>query len=217
MMNMSGETLSVPGHEPHSCGSVSFQGIQAACLGYAVDNMDDVVFLHTAGPQQAVRSLWASLAGNGALEINQTLIRFKRETSYLRFEQPLAMTRLHSLALLHPQAALIQMQPGQDCFYLLSASPEQIPLRLFYAMLNKAMSLPLAPAWTDYLWKVGTRVRFKRREESEEDEDDDEVIIRKERAIVPLKTEGCGGWRVRTATDYWMNVIEHGLLDGEIQ
>jgi hypothetical protein len=187
---MSVEILSVPGYEPQHCGSVSFQGILAACLGYAVDNMDDVVFLHTAGPQQAVRSLWASLAGNGALEINQTLIRFKRETSYLRFEQ--------------------------DCFYLLSASPEQIPFRLFYAMLNKAMSLPLAPEWTEYLWKVGTRVRFKRRDESIEDEDD-EIIIRKERAIVPLKTQGCGGWRVLTALDYWMNVIEHGLLDGQIQ
>lgn len=215
-MNMSGDIVSVPGHEPQLCGSVSFQGIQAACLGYAVDNMDDVVFLHTAGPQQAVRSLWASLAGNGALEINQTLIRFKRETSYLRFEQPLAMTRLHSLALLHPEASLIQMQPGQDCFYLLSESQEQIPLRLFYAMLNKAMPLPLAPEWTDYLWKVGTRVRFKRRDESSED-DEDEIILRKERAIVPLKTQGCGGWRVLTALDYWMNVIEHGLLDGQIQ
>ncbi len=208
--------MSVPGYEPQTCGSVSFQGIQAACLGYAVDNMDDVVFLHTAGPQQAVRSLWASLAGNGALEINQTLIRFKRETSYLRFEQPLAMTRLNSLALLHPQASLLQMQPGQDCFYLLSELQEQIPLRLFYTMLNKAVPLPLAPEWTDYLWKVGTRVRFKRRDESIEDEDD-EVIGRKERAIVPLKTQGCGGWRVLTALDYWMNVIEHGLLDGQIQ
>lgn len=215
MVNMSGDMVSVPGHEPQVCGSVSFQGIQASCLGYAVDNMDEVVFLHTAGPQQAVRSLWASLAGNGALEINQTLIRFKRETSYLRFEQPLAMTRLHSLALLHPQASLIQMQPGQDCFYLLSESQEQIPLRLFYAMLNKAMPLPLTPEWTDYLWKVGTRVRFKRRDES--DEEDDEIIVRKERAIVPLKTRGCGGWRVLTALDYWMNVIEHGLLDGQIQ
>ena len=216
MVNMSGEMMSVPGHEPQLCGSVSFQGIQASCLGYAVDNMDDVVFLNTAGPQQAVRSLWASLAGNGALEINQTLIRFKRETSYLRFEQPLAMTRLHSLALLHPQASLLHMQPGQDCFYLLSASQEQIPLRLFYTMLNKAMSLPLAPEWTEYLWKAGTRVRFKRRDGIDED-DDDEVIVRKERAIVPLKTQGCGGWRVLTALDYWMNVIEHGLLDGQIK
>lgn len=215
-MSMSGEMMSVPGHEPQHCGSVSFQGIQAACLGYAIDNMGDVVFLHTAGPQQAVRSLWASLAGNGALEINQTLIRSKRETSYLRFEQPLAMTRLFSLALLHPQASLIQMQPGQDCFYLLSTSPEQIPLRLFYAMLNKAMPLPLAPEWTEYLWKVGTRVRFKRRDESDKDEDE-EIVVRKERAIVPLKTQGCVGWRVLTATDYWMSVIEHGLLDGQIR
>jgi len=213
-VNGSNGIVSAPGHAPQICGAVSFQGIQATCLGFAIDNMDDVVFLNTAGPQQAVRSLWASLAGNGALEINQTLIRFKREISYLRFEQPLAMTRLHSLALLHPQASLLHMQPGQDCFYLLSASQEQIPLRLFYAMLNKAMPLPLAPEWTEYLWKVGTRVRFKRRDEENED---DEVIVRKERAIVPLKTQGCGGWRVLTALDYWMNVVEHGLLDGQIR
>lgn len=204
----------IPGNVPQVCGVISFQGIQATCVGYAVDNMDDVIFLYTAGAQQALRSLWASLVGNGALEINRTLIRFKRETSYMRFEQPLAMTRLYSQALLHPQASLRQLQPGQDCFYLLSESPEQAPLRLFYAMLNKALPLPLAPQWTDYLWKVGTRVRFKRRDDSH---DDDNVSVRKERAIVPLKTKGCGGWRVLTAMDYWMNVIEHGLLDGQIQ
>lgn len=215
-MNVSNGEVSAPGSVPQVCGAVSFQGIQATCVGYAVDNMDDVIFLYTAGPQQALRSLWASLAGHGALEINQTLIRFKRETSYLRFEQPLAMTRLYSQGLLHPQTSLLQMQLGEDCFYLLSETQEQAPLRLFYLMLNKAMPLPLAPEWADYLWKVGTRVRFKRGAESN-DEDDDEVIVRKERAIVPLKTKGCGGWRVLTAMDYWMNVIEHGLLDGQIQ
>ncbi len=213
---VSNEVVSIPGHTPQVCGWVSFQGIQATCVGYAVDNMDDVIFLYTAGTQQVLRSLWASLAGNSALEINQTLIRFKREASYLRFEQPLAMSRLYSLTLLHPQASLLQMQPGQECFYLLSESQEQVPLPLFYPMLNRALALPLAPEWTDYLWKVGTRVRFKRRDETGDDEDD-EVMVREQRAIVPLKTQGCGGWRVLTATDYWMNVIEHGLLHGQIK
>lgn len=215
-MMASNGVASVPGHAPQVCGWVSFQGIQATCVGYAVDNMGDVIFLHTAGPQQALRSLWASLAGNGALEINQTMIRFKQETSYFRFEQSLAMTRLHSMVLLHPQASLLQMQPGQDCFYLLSESQEKIPLRLFYSMLNRALPLPLALEWTDYLWKAGTRVRFKRRDETNDNEDE-QGIVRNERAIVPLKAQGCGGWRVLTATDYWMNVIEHGLLDGQIQ
>lgn len=84
-MNVLNGVVSAPGTAPQVCGAVSFQGIQATCVGYAIDNMDDVIFLYTAGPQQALRSLWASLAGNGALEINQTVIRFKRETSYLRF------------------------------------------------------------------------------------------------------------------------------------
>lgn len=213
-MMVSDDKVSAPGRAPRVCGWASFEGIKATCAGYAVDNMDNVIFLHVGGPQQAVRSLWASLAGGGALEMDRTTIRFQRETSYLRFEHPLAMTRLYSLALLHPQASLRQMQPGQDALYLLSESPEQIPLRLFYAMLNKALALPLAPEWSEYLWRVGTRVRFARRND---DEEEDEAQVRKARAIVPLKTQGCGGWRVLTAHDYWMNVVEHGLLEGQIK
>jgi len=213
-MMASDDKVSIPGRTPRVCGWASFEGIKATCAGYAVDNMDNVIFLHVGGPQQAVRSLWASLAGGGALEIDRAPIHFQRETSYLRFEHPLAMTRLYSMALLHPQASLRQMQPGQDAFYLLSESPEQIPLRLFFTMLNKALALPLAPEWTDYLWRVGTRVRFSRRNEDDEDAD---VQVQKERAIVSLKTQGCGGWRVLMAHDYWMNVIEHGLLDSQIK
>lgn len=201
-----------PGQTPEISGWASFQGIKAHAAGYALDNMGQVIWLYIGGPQQAVRSLWASLAGGGALEIDQTLVRFERETSYVRVETQMGMTRLYSTSLLHPQASLLFMQPGQDCFYLLSQSPDRAALRLFFRMLNKALALPLSQEWTEYLWKAGTQMNFTDRTEKREG-----VAAPRERLVTVLKTKACGGWRVLTDLAYWMLVVEFGLKQGMIQ
>jgi len=202
-----------PGRTPELAGWASFQGIKAHAAGYAVDNMGQVIWLYVGGPQQAVRSLWASLAGGGALEIDQTPVRFERETSYVRVEAQMGMTRLYSTSLLHPQASLLFMQPGKDCFYLLSQTPETVPLRLFFRMLNKALALPLAPDWTEYLWKAGTQMHFTDRTEKR----GENIPAPRERLITALKSKACGGWRVLTDLAYWMLVVEFGLKQGMIR
>ena len=159
------------------------------------------------------RANCASLAGGGALEIDQTPVRFERETSYLRVETQMGMTRLYSTALLHPQASLLFMQPEQDCFYVLSQSPDTAPLRLFFKMLNKALALPLAPEWTEYLWKAGTQMNFTDRTEKKEER----IATPRERLITTVKTKACGGWRVITDLAYWMLVVEFGLKQGMIR
>ncbi len=211
-MMISDGVASVPGHTPQVCGWASFQGIKAHAAGYAVDNMGQVIWLYVGGPQQAVRSLWASLAGGGALEIDQTPVRFERETSYVRVETQMGMTRLYSTSLLHPQASLLFMQPGQDCFYVLSQTPETVPLRLFFRMLNKALALPLTLEWMDYLWKAGTQMNFAERTEKREG-----LAAPRERLITTLKAKACGGWRVLTDLTYWMLVVEFGLKQGMIR
>lgn len=208
-----GRLSAYPGQTPQVSGWASFQGIKAHAAGYAVDNMGHVIWLYVGGPQQAVRSLWAALAGGGALEIDGTAVRFERETSYVRVETPMGMTRLHSTSLLHPQASLLFMQPGQDCFYLLSQSPDIVPLRLFFRLLNKALALPLAQAWTEYLWQAGTQMNFTDRNETK----DENFTAPRERLITPLQTKACGGWRVRTELAYWMLVVEFGLKQGKLQ
>ncbi len=105
-----------PGQAPEISGWASFQGIKAHAAGYAVDNMGQVIWLYVGGPQQAVRSLWASLAGGGALEIDQTPVRFERETSYVRVESQMGMTRLYSTSLLHPQHLFFSCSPDKIAF-----------------------------------------------------------------------------------------------------
>ncbi len=202
-----------PGKVPEICGWASFKGIKAHCAGCAVDNMGQVIWLYVGGPQQAVRSLWASLAGGGALELDQNVVRFERDTSYLRLEAQIGMTRFYSTALLHPQASLLQMQAEKECFYVLSQNPETAPVSLFYKMLNKALALPLAPEWADYLWKAGTQMNFTDRTEKREDP----VTAPRERLITNLNTKACAGWRVLTDLAYWMLVVEFGLKQGMIR
>ncbi len=105
------------------------------------------------------------------------------------------------------------MQPGQDCFYLLSQTPETVPLRLFFRMLNKALALPLSPDWTEYLWKAGTQMNFTDRTKKT----GEDVASPRERLITLLKTKACGGWRVLTDLAYWMLVVEFGLKQGMIR
>lgn len=208
-----GRLSAYPGQTPQVSGWASFQGIKAHAAGYAVDNMGHVIWLYVGGPQQAVRSLWAALAGGGALEIDGTAVRFERETSYVRVEAQMGMTRLHSTSLLHPQASLLFMQPGQACFYVLSQSPDTVPLRLFFRMLNKALALPLAPEWTEYLWQAGNQMNFTDRNETK----GENFTTPRERLITALQAKACGGWRVLTELAYWMLVVEFGLKQGKIR
>jgi hypothetical protein len=97
--------------------------------------------------------------------------------------------------LLHKQASLKEMNPEQP-FYLLDDGTQPIP-PLFYAMLNKALALPLLPDWAAYLWANG---RLQK--------------------LISLLDEGHGqgyaAWRVLPAAEAWQAVIQTGLIRKQI-
>lgn len=82
------------------------------------------------------------------------------------------------------------MNPGQP-FYLLDDGAHPIP-RLFYAMLNKSLALPMLEGWASYLWQKG-----------------------RERNLIALlddrEGQGYAAWRVMPASEAWQSIVEHGL------
>jgi hypothetical protein len=84
------------------------------------------------------------------------------------------------------------MNPEQP-FYLLDDGSQQVP-DLFYAMLNKALSIPLMPVWVDHLWQNG-----------------------REAKLIELMSEGKGqgyaAWRVKPVPEKWQQIVQNGLRE----
>jgi hypothetical protein len=141
---------------PELVGSVSFGGLRAYCLGYAIDAEadDHLIYLSLVGYRTAVRGVWAALLEHHALEIAGQLFR-RAEGAYLHRSVLLPETNLDHMVLLHHQAAVTQVEPNQ-AFYLLNASNEPAYAR-FFAMLNRAVAAPMLAAWAEWLWREGRR------------------------------------------------------------
>lgn len=86
------------------------------------------------------------------------------------------------------------MQPDQP-FYLIHHTSDPIP-PAFYAMLNKALALPLLSYWGEYLWWSG----------------------REEGLIKPLtrNCHGLAGWRIEIEQEQWIQIVRHGLAQNLI-
>ncbi len=66
----------VLGVAPELIGSVSFGGLRAYGLGYAVDSgCGGTIYLSLVGYRTAVRGVWAALMDNSAIEIGDQLFR----------------------------------------------------------------------------------------------------------------------------------------------
>ncbi|MGB5059677.1 MAG: hypothetical protein WBO48_13320, partial [Candidatus Promineifilaceae bacterium] len=69
---------------------------------------------------------------------------------------------------------------------------------LFYAMLNKALALPLLPEWAGYLWANG-----------------------REGKLISLldggEGQGYAAWRVLPAPENWQKIVQAGLAAGQIR
>ncbi|MCL5952182.1 MAG: hypothetical protein M1132_10765 [Chloroflexi bacterium] len=172
-------------------GSVSFGGLRAYGLGYAVDTeVGATIYLSLVGYRTAVRGVWAALMDNRAIEIGVQLLR-RAEGNYLSRTVQLPETGLDHMVLLYHQAALTQLEPAK-VFYVMNANDEP-PLERFMTMLDRATSVPLLLSWGADLWRQGL----------------------KNKLIEPLaETRGIEAWRVSADSDMWLALIEKGIQRG---
>jgi hypothetical protein len=185
---------SLLGVRPELVGSVSFGGLRAYCVGYAIDTDadDHVIYLSMVGYRTAVRGVWAALLENHALEIAGQLFR-RAEGTYLHRSVPLPETNLEHMVLLHHQAAVSQVEPNQLC-YLLNESGEP-PYARFFAMLNRAVAAPMLPEWAGWLWQEGEK----------------EGLIQSLTA-----TRGTNARRVQADEAEWLALIQSGVRSGKL-
>jgi hypothetical protein len=179
---------------PELVGSVSFGGLRAYCVGYAIDTDadDHLIYLSLVGYRTAVRGVWAALLEHHALEIAGQLFR-RAEGAYLHRSVLLPETNLEHMVLLHHQAAVSQLEPNQPC-YLLNDSDEP-PYARFFALLNHAVAAPMLPAWAEWLWHEGKNKEL----------------------IHSLNTiRGTHAWRVQADDADWLALIQHSIRAGQL-
>lgn len=179
---------------PELAGSVSFGGLRAYCIGYAVDTDEDdhVIYLALVGYRTAVRGVWAALLEHKPLEIAGQLFR-RAEGAYLYRATQLPESGLENMALLHHQASIPNLEPNQT-FYLLNDSDEP-PHTRFFAMLNRAVVAPLLPHWAEWLWRAG----------------------RREKLIMRLDTtSGTFAWRIQASDEIWLDLVRRGIRNGHL-
>lgn len=179
---------------PELDGSVSFGGLRAYCIGYAVDSDEDdhVIYLALVGYRTAVRGVWAALLEHKPLEIGGQLFR-RAEGSYLYRAVPLPESGLENMALLHHQATIPNLEPNQT-FYLVNDSDEP-PYARFFAMLNRVVVAPLLLHWAEWLWRAG----------------------RREKLITRLDaTSGTFAWRIQASDEIWLDMVQRGIRNGHL-
>ena len=179
---------------PELIGSVSFGGLRAYGLGYAVDpDTEGTIYLSMVGYRTAIRGVWAAfLMDNRAIELSGQLLQ-RAEGAYLSKTVQLPESGLDHMVLLHHQAAIPQLEAGQS-FYVLNGN-DAPPIERFVAMLDRAAAVPLLSAWGSELWRQGT----------------------KNQLIEPLAdTRGVEGWKVSADSDLWLALVEKGIRRGSL-
>ena len=181
------------GVSPELIGSVSFGGLRAYGLGYAVDpDTEGTIYLSLVGYRTAVRGVWAALMDNRAIELSNQVLR-RVEGAYLSRTVQLPESGLDHMVLLHHQAAIPQLEAGQP-FYVLNDTNTP-PVERFIRMLDRATAVPLLKTWGAELWKKGL----------------------KNKLIEPLSdTRGVEGWRVSADSELWLALIEKGIRRGAL-
>ncbi|MCL4486820.1 MAG: hypothetical protein M1570_01660 [Chloroflexi bacterium] len=178
---------------PELIGSVSFGGLRAHGLGYAVDpDTQGTIYLSLVGYRTAVRGVWAALMDNRAIEIANQVLR-RADGAYVSRTVQLPESGLDHMVLLYHQAALPRLEAGK-AFYLLNSTDEP-PIERFIGMLDRAIAAPLLVSWGTDLWKQGM----------------------KNKLIEPLpETRGVEAWRVSSDSDLWLALIEKGIQRGAL-
>jgi len=155
----------------------------------------NIVYLQMVGYKQAVRANWAALAAKKTCWIKGESVYLDGMKEHIALRSSLPCGWVDHI-LVHKQASIREMNPEQP-FFLLDDGKQPIP-PLFYAMLNRCLSVPLLPAWTDYLWKNGRL-----------------------RKLITLMNDGKGqgfaAWRGLPEPEKWQAVVQDGLRSGQIR
>lgn len=188
------------GVTPEMIGSVSFGGLRAYALGYAVDpETEGTIYLSLIGYRTAVRGVWAALMDNQAIEIGSQLFR-RAEGAYLSKTVQLPESGLDHMVLLHHQAALPHLEAGKP-FYVLSsatlgAPKDEMPFTRFIAMLDRATSAPLDPTWDEWLFRQG---------------------LKRQLIEALADTRGVEAWRVSGDSELWLALIQDGIEQAKLK
>lgn len=143
--------------------TITFGALSAILLDF-VDHGDGFLYLRMAGAEPTVNAIWAKLSAkegrgkkwNSPVQIplpGQSYpkgVAAQKGTTYrtLRTRLP---SGLIDLALLHP--ILTVAEDSERGFYLLTYE-DGVPSG-FFERLNRTLSIPLDPAWADWLWDQG--------------------------------------------------------------
>ena len=144
-------------------GTIQFNELSAMLLDF-VDSGDGFLYLRMVGAETAVGAIWARLSAResrgkkwgSAVSIPVAgrsypeYVAGQKHINYrtLRSRLPSGMV---DLALIHP--VLTVAEDNEWGFYLLSYEAGMPPG--FFDRLNKSLSIPLKPAWAEWLWELG--------------------------------------------------------------
>ena len=155
----------------------------------------NIVYLQMVGYKQAVRANWAALAAKKTCWIKGESVYLDGMKEHVAIRASLPCGWVDHI-LVHKQASIREMNP-EEPFFLLDDGQQPIP-PLFYAMLNRCLSVPLLPAWTRYLWENGRL-----------------------RKLITLMNDGNGqgfaAWRGLPEPEKWQAVVQDGLRSGQIR
>lgn len=172
------------------------KGLSVLAPALTIDDKDNtLVYLEMLGHKEAVKANWAALMGGGKTHwLDGTRIQLDGMKAHVKMQTSLPCGWADHV-LLHKQASLKEMNPEAP-FYLLDDGSQAIP-PLFYAMLNKALAIPVLPQWALYLWQNG-----------------------REAKLVELlddgKGQGYAAWRVKSVPDSWQEIVQVGLKNTQI-
>jgi hypothetical protein len=172
------------------------KGLSVLAPALTIDDKDNtLVYLEMLGHKEAVKANWAALMGGGKTHcLDGARIQLDGMKAHVKMQTSLPCGWADHV-LLHKQASLKEMNP-ENPFYLLDDGSQPVP-PLFYAMLNKALAIPVLPQWVDYLWQNG-----------------------REAKLIELlddgKGQGYAAWRVKALPDSWQEIVQGGLKQKQI-
>jgi hypothetical protein len=171
----------------------------------AVDDDDGtLIALHMVGYEQAVKSNWAKLvtAKTCYNHINGCLVITEGARDHVTMKTMLPESGWLDMWLIHKQVTTEYVNPSRKPHFY-TFVPEHEPeatnklQRQFVALLDRAISLPVLPAWTEYLWQQG----------------DIRGLIH---AIHPGDCRNLIVYRIKTTLPIWTSIISTGLKEGDI-